>query len=469
MALFTRLCEAYIDVERRRIAEPEELLWNVFREYVLKRPDEVYVLIDGLDKIEGGISVALRIRTILYDICSQRRTLKSIILSQPIFKDFPAGCEHFVINSSIIHKDLHYYLRKRIQGSVKLRYLTPKEVNEILRYFADRSLSTFLEVNLFVRWLELHRNFDEILRSLRHLPKTLKDLIDHLILRTDFKKHEVKALLSWLLVSEKIMTAHELRLFLGPDIQLPSEPPDSEAIYLQGLCPALLDIRGVNVHFVHPLVKERLLDLASKWKIPLHTTDAHANALVSCISYIKQQFGAAADSLPTWDDSENSVNKELKRQVSADTLLEYSIHYYIVHYERSKLNSDRLRTMLSVDFVDSVDLAICERFYWRSQAYDRVLEDLHNRALHLRITILGRNSRSVIQTLITVAQLKYRGGDVVAALKFIGEAWEASQLFAPDLSVIAKTLAEKYYEIYEQLEGSDDDLHSSITLESILQ
>jgi hypothetical protein len=468
MTFLNRLCEAYIEVERKKIPNPEVLLWSILSKNLIKYSSEIFILIDGLDKIEGGISVAVRVRSALYEICTQRRHSKCVILSRPIFVDFPPGCGHFQIEPQAIYKDLQFYLHRRIKQSAKLSFLTIKEVDEILKRSKERTLTTFLEVNLFVAWLELHRSFDEISYNLRHIPKTLADLIDFLIMRIDFRNSKIKTLLSWLLVAEKTMTVQELLTLLGPELQLRLESIDNSAIELQKLCPTLLQIRGVTIQFVHPIVKERLLDLASKWKISMHHLDAHVTALVSCVSYIKQHIGGAGE-VPTFDDSDDNIDKELKGRIVADPVLEYCIRYYIVHYERSKLSAEHVHTKLGDYYVDSIDLAQCERFYWRTQAYGAALEALHDRALQLRLVVLGNNSRSVVQTLITLAFLEIKTGSSLRALKYIGEAWKVSRSLPGDMIVVGRQLAERYFEIYQTEVSINEELVLTQVVENILE
>lgn len=465
--LLSALGDAYTKIERNGFSDGENLFWSILRDFTMKQPSEMLIVIDGLDKIEGGIGVALNLRAKLREVVSQRGNLRCIILSRPIFEEPLSGCFDFPLGPGTIAQDIRHFLEQSIRRSVKLTFLTKTEMESVTRRTMERSIGTFLEANLLIAYMELLRSYEEIMGALKSVPKTAFGLVDELILRVDFKAAHIMNIMSWLSVSQRHVAFTELEMITDANFAPGGFGPHPEQS-LRSSCASLVEMRGTMVQFIHPSIRDRLLALGAQSRIPLNANTAHRHALLRCLEYIKRHLQDYDDKVPVLIDADREINRQVRDHITNDSLLEYCIRFYIVHYDKSKLNHDD-EAIMKTSYVDSLLLARCERYYWRLQASGKALEQLHRQALHLRKSIFGKQSRSIIQNLVTLAILCLSSGNSASALYPLSESWEMACKVFGDNAIICRELARKYSDVFFSQSKGELGLDQSVEMERLFE
>lgn len=454
MDLFNELCEAY---NQRQYPETESLLWSILKKETLKVTaahgfSSLLIVVDGLDKIEGGNKAALTVQNLIYDIVMQSPALRCVILSSPIFDGCcDPGVHHYPVDPSINRADIRFYIEKRLRSSRRLRFLTSMEMDVVIERALRCHIPSFTEANLLVAYIELQQTYQAILSALQTVPSTKVQLIEHLIGHIDFSKTRVKDLFYWLMVSKRLMTVRELEIMTDSNFLSGTFGADPSH-FLRDASASLVETRDGTVRFIDPLVKSTLLKFNGRSHPSLTAKAAQKFALQRCLEYLKRHLKVTGEI--TMDVLDQSVDKKLRDQISADRLLEYSIRYYIVHY--SECRFDGVPADLKDAFIDSPQLAHCEHFYWLLEVFGEELEHLHQRALNFRKAIFGGLSQSVIQNLITLSMLKITAGKHFKALGFLGEAWNIARQLLGEKSLVCRSLAQKYSEVFFELSEVDE-------------
>jgi hypothetical protein len=460
MDLFNELCKAY---EQKQSPETESLLWSILKKEALKATADhgftsLLIVVDGLDKIEGGNAAALTVRNLIYDIVMQSPTLRCVILSSPIFDDCcDPGVHHYPVDPSINRADIRFYIEKQLRSSRCLRFLTSMEMDVVIERALRCHIPSFTEANLLVAYIELQQTYQAISSALQTVPSTKVQLIEHLIGHIDSSKTRVRNVFYWLMVSKRLMTVRELEIMTDSNFLNGTFGADPSH-FLRDASASLIEIRDGTVRFIDPLVKSTLLKFDGRSHDSLSVKSAHKFALQRCLEYLKRHLKATGEI--TMDVLDQSVDQKLQDQIAADRLLEYSIRYYIVHYSECRL--DGVLANFKDAYIDSPQLAHFEQFYWHLEVSGEELEHLHQGALDFRKAMFGGLSQSVIQNLITLAMLKILAGKHVKALGLLGEAWSSARQLLGEKSLVCRGLAHKYSEIFLKLSEVDEEIETFV-------
>ncbi|KAH8423600.1 uncharacterized protein LDX57_001360 [Aspergillus melleus] len=430
------------DVYFNRGDDEERRLWSILQQQAFrlmtKSPgEELLLVIDGLDKIEGD---KVQVRTLLHDVVKKHQSHRCIIFSRPVFDgNHSPDCVHYEITSNVLRDDIRYLVKTRIEKISWLR-------NNVgfIQLVTERALQlgSLITAHLLVSLLESQESYREAIIVLKSIPTTPLGLIDFMIMRVNFEEPLVKNLLTWLLVSERVMAQGEIETMLDPRFIAGSFNIHASE-FLHTSCASLIEIQEGLVQFIHPLIKERFLQLGRESIIPLSPRSAHQVALWRCLEYIKHRLPDIPEINLTL--AEPDIRDQQISHVSNDTLLEYSILHYMKHYDegRWETTSDFRRA-----YLDSPLLAQCERYYWGLNFDGAILEQRHFLALNFRRAVFGGRSLSIVQNLITLSTLYQTPEHRGRTLAYLNEAWSlAIKLMGRDAS-ICRDLALKYSEIY---------------------
>ncbi|PYI03930.1 hypothetical protein BO78DRAFT_388888 [Aspergillus sclerotiicarbonarius CBS 121057] len=398
----------------------EHRLWSILQQQAIslsfKYPcEELLLVIDGLDKIEGDQG---QVCTWLHGVVKQRPLHRCIILSRLLVDgDYRADCLDFEIAPNVLREDIRHLVRTRVQKMALLKR-NEKEARVVIERALQCPLDSLVTAHFLVALIELQRSYREVTLVLRSIPSTLSGWIDLMITQVRFEEPQVKHIMSWLLVAGRAMTRREMEIMIDPHFAVGSLGPNAPQFFRKS-CASLIEIRGGSVRFLHPLIKQRLIQLGRESTILFGHRAAHRVALSRCLEYIQSRLPDDDKTRLTLDESGSLDNQTLAR-VADDSLLEYSILHYIEHYEES--HPDNSAEFGGV-YRDSPLLAQLERHYWRLHASDASLEHKHLQALDLRKAVLGGRSLSVVQTLITLSMLANASGHLANAIAYLGEAW----------------------------------------------
>ncbi|MCJ1397774.1 hypothetical protein MMC11_000970 [Xylographa trunciseda] len=465
--LYQRLCEAYSRIEERHEPDGEGLLWKIFTEESRLQTQNMLIVLDGLDHIEAGARTASQIRAQLRAVLKDRQNLKCIILSRPIEGDVGSDEDLFVLGPKVFEGDIRRYIEQLIQKSRAFKLLTLQEREAILRRVMGRPFASFLEAQLLLGLLEMEGTYSRILRLLDLIPRSLFNLVEFICQRIDRGKNQTLLLLSTLLVAERPFTVREIQILLETSTET-RQYTDTTGLEnrIRKDCCGLVEVRGNLVQFVNASVKQHILQLSSHGIFPLDVQDAHRRLTLRCMAYIKDNF-PAVDVEPSFQPVlEPAIVQSIQEKIKKDTLLGYSVHYYMVHYVRSGLKSawhnNSASENIRVAFIDSVALTNIEIKVWEQQYSLREVERMLADALSLRKFVLGAQKRSVVQGLINLGRYKRRLGSDVEAMKLYLEAWTLSRRVLGEDSAVALASAKAYLEISVHISRSEIEFDDQI-------
>lgn len=451
---FKLLCDAYIRIEKRGESNGESLLWSILRQQAMElglkqSSTELLIVIDALDKIEGGKIAAVKVRTQIHQVVSQNQRFRCIILCRPIFDDDDddddGGYDRGKFGPDTLGDDIRHFLRISIQKSTRLTFLTKQEMSTVITRALQCSLESFVAAKFFIALIEMQQSYQKIMVAIQTIPNTVLGLIDRLIMQINFEDPQVKNVMSWMLASQRIMTLQEIEMMTDVSFAAGSLSHDNASHFFRTSCASLVEVVGNRIQFTHPSVKDHLTKLGNDSTISLGLTSAHKIALRRSLEYIKLQLHDMGEGMPVFDVSGSSLDKGMRNHIEDNHLLEYCILYYLSHYRESRI--DTITTDFKTVWTDSPQVAQCEWHYWHLQVTGIPLEERLQQALKFRRSIFGSRSRSVIQTLINLSVLHISSSQQLKALPYLGEAWSlALEQFGKNAS-ICRQLALKYSEI----------------------
>lgn len=449
---FKSLCDAYIKIEKRGELNGESLLWSILKQQTMElglkqSSSELLIVIDGLDKIEGGKEAAIKVRTRIHEVVSQYEQFRCIILGRPIFDDddYGSDCHHGTFDHGNLNEDIRHYVRISIQTSVRLTFLTKQEMSAVIERALQCSLESFVAAKFLIALIEMQQSYQKITVAIQSLPNTLLGLIDRLIMQINFDDPQVKNVMSWMLVSQRVMTLQEMEKMIDARFATGSLGHSNASQFFRTSCASVIEVRENTVQFTHPSVKDHLIKLARESTISLSPISAHKTALRRCLEYIKHELHDTGEEMPTLDDSDSLVDKQMLSHIENDRLLEYCVLYYLNHYRESHLETiiGDLKTVCT----DSPQVVQCEWHYWNLKLTGMSLEQRLQQALQFRRSVFGNQGRSVVQLIIDLSTLHISSGRQLQALSYLAEAWSlALKQFGKNAS-ICRQLALKYSEI----------------------
>ena len=420
--------------------EGEHRLWSVLQQQAASLSsthsgEELLLVIDGLDKLEGDRAQVCRW---LHDVVQQSPRYRCIVLARPLFDGaYGADSLHFGIDSRVLEEDIRVLVRTRVP---QIDFLKRNE--RAARFVGERALQrpldSLLTAHLLVALIELQASYREATLVLHSTPTTLPDFIDLMIRQVLFDDPQVKQIMSWLLVAERALTLREIEILIDPHFAVGALGATATQFFRKS-CASLIEIRDGVVQFIHPLIKERLVQLGRDSTIPLGPETAHRVALRRCLEYIQHRLPDAGPSRLTLEEA-GSVDNQTLARVAKDPLLEYSILHYIKHYENGR--SDNISELRTV-YLDSPLLAQLEHHYWKSHTRD-ALEHKHRQALDFRKAVHGGRSLSVVQTVITLSMVASASGHLAEAVTYLGEAWCLASRLPDQDAHFCRKLALKY-------------------------
>lgn len=454
--LFAALCDEYIKIEREHVSSSEEHLWSLLAEWSIKTTQSasesgILIVVDNLDKVEGGLVMAAKILQKLRDLVSQRQGFRAIILSRPLWgaeddSEQLSGTFYHPIDPLVWRDDIRLYIELSLRHSARLDFLTPIEMDQVVRRAIEVNITSFQMANLLIAFIEMERTYQRIVLALRTVPDTRLGFVDHLMMHIDWTHPLVKTLVSWLLVAQRDLSVSELGQLLDPNVASAFSGPNA-ARTLRESCACLVEIRDDTIAFIDPTMKGHILNLGKQSRIPVTKSEAENFVLRRCLEYMNFQLQKLGNSMPSLDGSGPNPKSSdpPSTPASVDPVLDYCIGFYIQHYSSESLKS--MTGDWKSLYLDSPRLAQWEYSNWKDQFDNKIQESLHKRALGFRKAVLGENSRAVIQTLINLAKLSLSNANPAEALPYLCEAWKIAISVMGNRAAICKDVAHKVAEI----------------------
>lgn len=444
-ALYCSLCKAYKNSKEKTGYSLESDLWTILDHTLATRSQQNIIIIDGLDQIEGGFKAATSVRDRLHKMAIQKHSLRCILLVRPGLDSLHRGVFDIALDARFIAEEIRQFLEGEVKQSFAFARFSAHEREIIIRRILDANFGSCLEVRMLLSCLDLEDSYPGVLSKLSKTPRSLSSMIDSLILKLDFRQSTF-SLMAWLLVGQRLCTITELEQLTGHEYHNTLIPATGSSSKRAPSCNSLVEMKRGKVQFIHPLIRDRLQELASRGKVALTTVAAHRCVAMESLAYIKSRLPA---------DPEITFYPSPKAELSAseklneDPLFVHCVSSYIDHYDQSDLpKREGSRTVcppvLMDVFPDSVSLALAEYTFWQSTKDHRSLERLLVRAIELRRFAFGKRSRSLAQSIASLARVRIDVGSDSEGFRTLMEAWDLTKDIYDENSPVRRECAEVY-------------------------
>ena len=396
--LYKSLASVYEMSQRSTdLAEVESALWRAL-DTALAPSHNLVLLIDGLDEIEGGESVALDLLHRIQKIVAKSNTARSIVLSQPFTKNLPPSTLHFAIQPNHTQGDVRQLVMKTLESFHHFHDQRSEEQTAVVDQITKRANGSFLWAQLVMATIEREDSLDSFVKTIEKIPSTIEGAVQSLIPRLHLHERETQLVLSWLLSSVRPMTVSELEDLLEISISTTDKPSNyfDVAENLRHNCAPLISVHNGVARFRHISIRQYMQqpDIAKIAQIPLH--QAQVDLLVRILTFIKIRLNR--HNSPSFDALEPRTLTDCFQKYS---VLEYAVRYWPVHFLHSPMNkpdgTNEYTSDFKSNFPNSVLLVLLERSCWEFQHSTKRALEMHTMTLTIRRNLFGERDESVLQ------------------------------------------------------------------------
>lgn len=455
----------YEKIEKQHADNPEALLWRTLADSLIRQTSDTVIVIDGLDKIDGGDKAALYISEEIRKICVQRHNLRCVLFSRPFYPGsaLPHGFCGLPVDPTVTRGDINRYIEIWIARSEIFLLLKAEERRALIKLLCDLNIGTFVDAKLLLQLLERELNYEAMIRILQGTPRTSTEMIRLLCAHINYTKKGVLEILSLLLVSQRPLKLKEVKTWLEIGLKTGSAAQVKDIReYISNAVGFVVEVRGGMVDFVHPSIKEYLLSVN---RFPANIRDVHKDMLLRCLTYIKRNLRDLEMDPSVGDSPASDALHTFQRSVDEDSVLEYALQYYLVHFSASSLfqasGDHKTPPEFRACFPDSVLLAFMERTVFEASLHLAEAEESHRLALHLRKSTFGSHGKSTIQSYINAGRCRQKLSKPGSAADSFFEAWTLCQLLLEKYGRPCIAIAKAYIDIVNrnrELFGKDIDI-----------
>lgn len=435
--------------ETETAARTEDLLWELLIDHCSKASGNVAIIVDGISDHDGTSSAAHDLLIKLQELTSKCGSIRCLTLADPSAASIISGVQIYTLSRGDIRRNARLFLQGAIAASTTLSVLSAQLRRELLRHVTERQWTSLLEAKLILRLLESEHDLARMPDIICKTPKTVHGILDHMILKIDFKNQEIQTLLSWLLVSKRSIEVSEFERSGSVTLsnwlrRIRSGRSVSSNSFLAGV----ITVQNGYVQFVDSVVRARMNYMSLHGKIPLSLHVAHRQVALDCLKHAQKHLSQQKIDI-VFQDPAKSKWATASSYLEFDTFLAYSVKNWYSHYEKSLTSSEKLSrhipAEISAKLPDSALMALAEWYYLRVESLDIGLDKTLSKILVLRKTVFGAKAPSVIQTMITLAHAErsIRSLDIKINLERLVEAFECTVLAYGDPSPQA-TAGAKY-------------------------
>ncbi len=445
MSLY-KLLSSMVDVSTgaRRESDLEEALWNAL-DQALKTDEYTMLVVDGLDQLAGGEAARIRFLDRVYDTCAHRPTVKCIVLTKPLSKDFSKSTRHLSLQPKHIHQDLWHFVDQLLGPHPHFRDRKEEEQRQVIHRVIETAKGNFALADLTIQLLLREGTHEGFTRAANNPPKSVSDAIQRLTSQVDLTATETKLVLSWLLVTERPLTLREIQSLLEIEtttVKYKSTRIDAEEL-IRRRCGSLLQVRDGIVRFRHMAVQQYLEDLCKAGKHLLKLEDAHRELTYRCLAYTNTHATRKKHCTTSVLDA-----AEVEALFETHHLLEYATRYWTKHFYRSPMYRPNGRHEITPEFHHyfsrSVLQAEIEWACWTSQSSVTESLEMHQLALSVRKMVLTENHETVLQTLISIARTYEEISNTREACTYYYHASKLSLTVYGTHSEVTRTCAEAF-------------------------
>ncbi|MCJ1313250.1 hypothetical protein MMC25_006927 [Agyrium rufum] len=261
LELYQRLCEEYRNSKDIASYNTEDSLWAVLKDTLLSWTQPVTIIVDGLDQLSGGLRASIGIRSKLHEISMLKKSLRCIVLVRPGFGKPPPGVLDYTLDMRLIQKEIRLYIESEIRRSGRFAQFSAHERDAITQRMIEKNYASFLEAKMLLNYIGYADSDGDVFLRLSKS--------------------------SWLFVGERSFNVAELEKLTGHHFHGSLNQSTNSSISQATSYNAIVTLQNGRVQFIHPLVKDRLRELANIGRISLTANAAHKSVLLQSLAYIK--------------------------------------------------------------------------------------------------------------------------------------------------------------------------------------
>ena len=327
------------------------------------------------------------------------------------------------------------------------------EQDEILHQLSNAADGSFLWASLASEVLRLqktHDDFNAALQTLKADLKAISGVVTKLLALMKLSESS-RLILSWLFAAERPLTLHEIKLLLRvkPGHDSLSEQHSVVEAALLAVAPFVIVKEGL-VSPRHSAMERAMISIPNSHKQSLHLTERHRDLVVRLLAYTNAC--SMEKRQPTLDMIDLALADE---RFDRHRLLEYTVRYWAVHFEKSTLfkpaGALQLTPELKSTFPKSVILALMERACWDKQFTSIETLNLHHLAYRVRVACFGNDHACVLQSSIIYASLLEANGRHPEAVTCFHGAMQMSEKLLGSQAAVTLLLCETVIRISKVL------------------
>ncbi|KUI73490.1 hypothetical protein VM1G_08814 [Cytospora mali] len=432
VALFRCLANVTeLDTNTDSPEDAEDALWYTL-DTALQGLENVVLVIDGLDSLEGDEAHKLEAFEHLYDIATKNKhNVRVILLSRPLSKPWPKPTRQVTMTAQRTTQDVKHMARAWL---IRRGLGNKQEVEELSKQISIRSKGSLTWADMSLRLLSKATTVAEVTAAINELPATTDEILAKHISSISLSG-DARLIISWLLVSKRPLSTVEIQALLELNIQQGVHQPRSTNIVedINRACGSLVIIQDKTVRFRNESIRLHLLELSKKEKKEgevalLSLDEANKDLTARLLLYVKICVSRNVDS------SLDTISaREVDSLFRSHALLEYATRNWLSHFRRSsfyangQIQAPAVTAQLKGIFPSSTLLARLEQRCWDKQTLARKANASHVLALAVRRTALGDSAQCVLQGCINVAQSYKRLSENADASKYFYNAAKIGQ------------------------------------------
>lgn len=432
--------------------DAEDALWYTL-ETALQGLENVVLVVDGLDSLEGDEAHKLEAFEQLYDIANKNKNnVRVIILSRPLSKPWPKPTRQVTMTAQRTTQDVKHMARAWL---VRRGLGNKQEVEEISKQIAIRSKGSLTWADMSLRLLSKATTVAEITTAVKELPSTTDEILAKHVSAISLSG-DARLIINWLLVSKRPLSTFEIQALLELNVQKGVHQPRSTNIVedIKNACGSLVIIQDKTVRFRNESIRLHLLELSKTGAKDGETSlltpeEANKDLTARLLLYVKTCVTRNVES-----SLDTISSRETDSLFKSHALLEYATRNWLSHFRRSsfyangQIQAPVVAAELKGVFPNSTLLARLEQRCWDKQTLASSANSSHVLALTVRQTTLGDSAQCVLQSCINVAQSYKKLSAPAEASKYFYRAAKIGQNVLGRSSDLAFACATKSLDIH---------------------
>ncbi|KAI0858158.1 hypothetical protein F4860DRAFT_517061 [Xylaria cubensis] len=406
--LFITIFQAFTEFKALSSAmAQEEKLWDALRQAlssIRSEDEEIAIIIDGLDEMEGLKPVAKQVSTKLQAIAHELPNLRVLLFSQPLgvaserYTEIELSFDH-------LYDDLQMILQQGLSRDPRFTDKDFAEQASVIDSLLGITDGSMLLASLYVSYLTQQKTpadfgnaYDGLMKS---PPKSVAELVQRLLGVAKLDAYS-KTVIAFLVAAKRPLFISEIELLLRTDSKGASAAKPVQLGQIVKSIFAFTVTVGGLITMRHDAVKQALLNIPDTSDVSLHLRERHKELLIRLLASVGRHLRDVDEPRLGY-----LTSAEVDKRIASHRLLEYTIRYWITHFKLSSLFKVQGDLQFPPEFASvfpsSVSFALLEASRWRSQYLPDEVAELFIIAYRVRKQLFGLDHVSVLQSAITCA------------------------------------------------------------------